>query len=163
MNITLKNVKYSEFMSQETNCFEAAIYIDGKRAGEVSNDGHGGANRYHPYALEATINDYAKTLPPVVYDWAGRSSNEEPLIIEQDADTITGNLIVEWLQARDLKKTLSKYVVYTKDDGKIYQTKFKDHKAALAHPDLMLRVGAKRVLNFMPFEQAMALYKGVSA
>lgn len=27
MNITLKNVKFSEFASQETNCFEAAVYI----------------------------------------------------------------------------------------------------------------------------------------
>ena len=39
MKITLKNVKYSEFASQETYCFEATIYLDGKKAGQVRNDG----------------------------------------------------------------------------------------------------------------------------
>ena len=36
MKIELKNVKYSDFASHETHCFEASVYIDGKRAGIVS-------------------------------------------------------------------------------------------------------------------------------
>lgn len=42
MQITLKNFKHAAFASQETYCFEATVYIDGKKAGIASNDGHGG-------------------------------------------------------------------------------------------------------------------------
>jgi hypothetical protein len=43
----LKNVKIAEFASQETWCFEATLYLDDKRIGTVTNDGHGGANYYN--------------------------------------------------------------------------------------------------------------------
>ena len=33
MKIELKALKYSDFASQETHCFHANIYIDGKKAG----------------------------------------------------------------------------------------------------------------------------------
>lgn len=42
MNIELKNIKYSQFASHETNCYQASIYVDGRKAGAVDNDGHGG-------------------------------------------------------------------------------------------------------------------------
>lgn len=39
---TLKNIKTCDFMSEETVCFEANLYCDGKLLARVSNDGHGG-------------------------------------------------------------------------------------------------------------------------
>ena len=42
MELTLKNVKLMESMSEETTCFSASIYIGGERAGEVRNRGTGG-------------------------------------------------------------------------------------------------------------------------
>jgi hypothetical protein len=42
MDLTLKNVKIVEAMSEETTCFAASIYIDGVRAGLVRNRGYGG-------------------------------------------------------------------------------------------------------------------------
>jgi hypothetical protein len=47
MNITLKNFKHAAFASQETYCFEATVYIDGKKAGHASNEGHGGCTFVH--------------------------------------------------------------------------------------------------------------------
>ena len=41
MKITLKNVKHYESMSEETDCFEASLYVDGKKVGRVSNRGTG--------------------------------------------------------------------------------------------------------------------------
>lgn len=64
MNIELRNVKFISSMSEETNCFTASVYIDGKREGEVGNDGRGGCHRYHPHTLESTLEAHAKTLPP---------------------------------------------------------------------------------------------------
>jgi len=43
---TLKNLKVCEWASEETTCFTATLYVDGKRVGNCSNDGHGGCNRY---------------------------------------------------------------------------------------------------------------------
>lgn len=48
MNVTIKNLKYSEFASEETDCFEATVYVDGKRLCIASNDGKGGATHFRP-------------------------------------------------------------------------------------------------------------------
>ena len=40
--IELKNLKTAEFASEETHCFEATVYLDGKRFCIASNQGHGG-------------------------------------------------------------------------------------------------------------------------
>lgn len=49
MKIEIRGIKYSGFASQETNCIEATVYIDGVRSGTVRNDGHGGCNYFHPH------------------------------------------------------------------------------------------------------------------
>ena len=63
MKIELRNIKYSDFASEETACYQATIYIDGKKVGEVSNSGKGGCDNIYPYEVENMINRYAKTLP----------------------------------------------------------------------------------------------------
>lgn len=40
--ITLKNVKIYEALSEETLCFTATVYENGKRIGTAKNEGHGG-------------------------------------------------------------------------------------------------------------------------
>ena len=50
MKLELKNVKHAAFASQETHCFEATLYVDGKRFATVSNEGHGGCNYEYPIA-----------------------------------------------------------------------------------------------------------------
>ena len=47
MDIKLKNLKIAKFMSEETTCFQATIYVDGKIAGTAQNDGHGGSTYCH--------------------------------------------------------------------------------------------------------------------
>lgn len=42
MKIELKNIKYSERMSEETSCFDAFLHINGKKVAYVKNDGRGG-------------------------------------------------------------------------------------------------------------------------
>ncbi len=44
--LSVKAVKLHEDMSQETTCFSATIYFDGKRLGKVMNEGCGGCHRY---------------------------------------------------------------------------------------------------------------------
>ena len=42
MEIKLKNLKVIKSMSEETLCFTATVYVDGKKAGTASNRGFGG-------------------------------------------------------------------------------------------------------------------------
>ena len=46
MKIELKNIKTNNALSQETICFSANLYLDGKKLGEVVNRGCGGSHEY---------------------------------------------------------------------------------------------------------------------
>jgi len=46
MRLTVKNYKHIERMSEETDCFTASLYLDGKRIGTAENAGHGGPDDY---------------------------------------------------------------------------------------------------------------------
>ena len=69
MKIELKKKKVCKWASEETICFQAELWIDGKNCGMVSNDGKGGAHRFdmskefRPTLAQAEA--YCKTLPPV--------------------------------------------------------------------------------------------------
>ena len=49
MNLEMKSIKHSNFASQETYCYQAVVYLDGKPFADVSNDGHGGCDYVHPH------------------------------------------------------------------------------------------------------------------
>lgn len=152
MQITLKNVKYSEFASQETYCFEATIYLDGKKAGQVRNDGQGGCNFYYPHSIEEAINAHAVTLPPVA---------SGGITLNHDADWLIMDLMAEWLITRDLKRALSKKVLFTNSGGAIMETKTmpKERLAfVLSKPEKYFETAVK-ILNLLPFAEALALYR----
>lgn len=50
MIIELKNLKTLASLSEETHCYTATIYVDGKPAFQASNRGHGGCDDYRPIA-----------------------------------------------------------------------------------------------------------------
>jgi len=166
MKIELKNVKHSEFASHETNCFEASVYIDGVRAGIVENDGQGGCNRYHPYELEIKINDYAKTLPPVVTSMKDPHDSSKTFTYDQDADAVIDDLLTAHLYSKDLKRALAKKILYVKDDGKIYETKSMPAivlKVNLNQTRLQDILKAKTILNKLPFPEALSIYRAGGA
>jgi hypothetical protein len=64
MNAELKKVKIARFMSEETTAFTAELWLDGKMAAFVKNDGQGGDN--HPAFIERGMAqpfyDYCATM-----------------------------------------------------------------------------------------------------
>ena len=48
MKLELKAIKHCEWQSEETNCYEGKVYVDGKPMIEVSNEGHGGCDNQYP-------------------------------------------------------------------------------------------------------------------
>jgi hypothetical protein len=47
MQLSLKSLKIHADMSEETTCFSATIYANGKKAGTVRNEGRGGSHNYY--------------------------------------------------------------------------------------------------------------------
>ena len=156
MKIELTKIKYAAFASEETSCFEAVVIIDGKPAGRVSNDGHGGADRYEPWSLQETINAYAKTLPPLPSPF---SDDSTPL--DMNADLLIGELLDAHLAIKDLKRALKAKVLFEKEDGRLYETKRlpKGTDIAALAKTYATKQGVKAVLNLLPEQEALAVYK----
>ena len=156
MKIELKNIKLSDFASQETRCFEATVYIDGKKAGTVSNEGHGGPHNYSPWEVAARISGYAETLPPWTYQYEGVTHS-----IPQNADMVLDDILTEALYARDLKRAMSRKILFRDNTGVLKETKpmTKERMAVvLKMPDLAKQLNAEEVLNLIPFNRALTIY-----
>jgi hypothetical protein len=143
MKIELKNLKINTRLSEETTCFSATVYINGKRAFEAGNRGHGGCNEYHGDISAAKA--YAATLPP----YEGR--------LPYDLDMLIDDLIAAAEYERALKRDLKRVAFIV--DGSYFTTKVP------ATPDMIAAV-VKRyptatILNTMPLADAVALCKGI--
>lgn len=85
MKVELRGIKHAAFASDETECFSATVFIDGKKAGTVDNEGRGGSNRYSTEGLQCRLNAIALTLPDIDLG-NGR-------FICCDADILVGDLL----------------------------------------------------------------------
>ena len=154
--IELKNLKHSDFASQETYCFEASVYIDGKKAGTVSNQGCGGCHSYHPNTLYQILAKEAAKLPH--HEWR---LNDEVLSVAPDADTIISELVTEALTAKDLKSGMRRRILFVGEDGSVFETQAMT-AAALAvqlnRTDLFEKLKTKTILNLLPFPEALSIY-----
>jgi hypothetical protein len=104
MKIELKRIEFSERMSEETNCFTADLYIDGKKIGEASNTGKGEANSYCPYEKEGRelirkAEKFCETMPPEKAEFNG-----EPFEFKMNLERYIDVLLNRHLAAMELKK-----------------------------------------------------------
>ena len=102
MKIELKRISFNERMSDETNCFVADLYINGKKVGYVQNEGRGGCTDYRGNTLEdqkiiREAEAYCKTLPNVRSE---ELNFEYPMTLEHYID----ELLETHLKAKDLAK-----------------------------------------------------------
>ena len=167
MKVELKNLKHSEFASRETNCFEATVYINGKRAFYARNDGHGGADLYAPLENQdrgeftSSLNDlinYCLTLPK----WGSEFGGEDNMDVTPEI--LIGNLVNDMLDAKKLKKSLKKKVLFINENG-IYQTGYRGSRKV--DQDLIDMVKDENpdsiILNCLAFSEALDLYRGEHA
>lgn len=104
MKIELKNIHFSEQLSEETNAFSANLYIDGIKAGTTSNRGHGGPTDYYPVnekgkQLIKEAEEYCKGLPPEKFEVEGKEYT-----LDSNLEQFIDNLLNKHLQEKDLQK-----------------------------------------------------------
>jgi len=163
MNIELKNIKHSEFASHETNCFEATIYIDGKKVGHAENSGQGGTTNISPNTLVLMLEEYAKTLPPLIYK-SHANDTIEITEIKQDAELLIDELLNTWLYARDLKRIMAKKIIFTRK-GQMLETEKLTPLAmqnCLTSPTFKESMRADEILNAIPFSKALEIYRSAA-
>jgi hypothetical protein len=104
MKIELKNVHFSERMSEETNAFTADLYINGKKVGEASNRGQGGPTDYfgitkEDKALIAEAEAYCQQLPEHRF-----TIGDEEHLYKNSLEDVIDDLLTKYLEAKDQKK-----------------------------------------------------------
>jgi hypothetical protein len=58
--VEIRNLRVNQRLSEETLCFSATVYVDGKKVGEAKNHGHGGnTDVLIPRELVEPLKEYA--------------------------------------------------------------------------------------------------------
>jgi hypothetical protein len=94
-----RGIKYAAFASDETSCYSATLYVDGRKFCEVSNDGNGGCDNHYPVKggiaprdLNDALWELAKRInPQAVRTWndlPGRDPKTGALVSEVPADHV---------------------------------------------------------------------------
>ena len=155
MKIELKSLKYSDFASQETHCFQANIYIDGKMRGWASNDGRGGMTNIQPNDLWAEIKQYTDKMPPTIYKYG-----DQEMTLEASPDGLIDEFVTLALHEKDLKRAMKTRILFTREN-QVFETKkltAAELAASLAHAQIKDKLNADQVLNLLPMGEALSLY-----
>ena len=162
--ITLKNIKYAAFSSEETHCYEATVYFENKRAGIVKNDGHGGADYEYPENRDVwkAMQQYIGTLPDVETDMRDPHDPDKMFTYGQSLENICHNLVNDFLTTRDLKRLLKRKFVWQRDDGGVYECKRRPEHTVEAMQDVIAKTEpTAKLLNAMPFDKALEIYRSI--
>ena len=164
MKIEVKNVEISKQASQETLCFGATVYIDGKNAGRVWNAGHGGCNEYSPWSLQQTLDRYAQTLDPVVTDLPDIHDATKLFTYQPDADHVIDELVAVWEVTREFKRLSKNHALFVKSGEKgVFRTrKLTADQIRVMHSDpakIAATLGAEKILNVLPQEEAIEIFR----
>lgn len=132
MKIELKKFYSNERFSEETNCFQSELYLNGKKVGYCSNDGRGGPTSYHGIEHHWSedikrMEEYCKTLPPIVYT---KEKDGMDFTINMTLEHYIDNLVQEQLDKKEKKKKekdMLKGLVYSKSRWGYYTIGWKGH------------------------------------
>jgi len=165
MKLELKNIKHTAWASEETHCYQASLYVDGKPVAIVSNDGHGGCDRDYDHpkfkgdyrATMKAVDAYFKSLPKT------DACDIFPEGMEQELEFWCADQVNNFLVSRELKKKLKSHVLFQfKHKDGIYQSKY---HPTVTDGDWVINKQAGstgRILNDMPFADALVIWKGTA-
>lgn len=167
--IELKKARELKSLSEETPAYTAQLWVDGKHFANVSNSGHGGPDMVEPVsgprndekfwdawkALDALV---AETFPVIdVSDMYGKPAGSETMT--QSLELLCHTLLGEAEMAATLKRALARQILFVKSSGGgLYTIAKKKGPEAQIVAALKSRDAGTRILNEMPFAEALQIY-----
>ena len=161
--LELKNIEYYKRGSEETPCYNATVYVNGKKAVEVSNDGHGGCDRQYTYPqfmdewqgenVLRTLNEYCvKTFGSTKYEWGE---------VEIDLEHWCQDRLYDHLEQKKLKTDMrSNFICVDKIKNELYAYNKKGHTNEFFQHHMKKNHPQDVCLNFLAFDKAWKLYDG---
>lgn len=114
--ITLKSLTTIKSMSQETLCFTAKMYFDGKAIAEVMNGGWGGETSVMPLAgMKGRVEEaesYAQSLPPLSLDTGAGERSTINMTLDMLVDDLAEQMEVFKTLRRTFNSLFLKRVMY---------------------------------------------------
>jgi len=158
--VTLKNIQHNERLSEETFCYSANVYFDGKRVGQVQNRGHGGCDEEHVDDADGwnAMVEYIDTLPI-----EEAKMGDVTFQIGPDVESVCTDIVANFLIAKDLKSLLRRRFVWQTADGEVRECKRPAGSTVEAMQEVMNEnsPGGAKLLNAMPFAEALAIYDAI--
>ncbi|BCH11972.1 hypothetical protein MesoLj131c_62300 [Mesorhizobium sp. 131-3-5] len=155
----LKAISYNSRLSEETSCYSAKLYMDGKHIADVGNRGHGGCDEQHPinrFDLDALNLEIKATYPKTVF---------HGMEFDQDLESICGDLLSRYLTLRDIRRPMGKAIVFLAKGDAIaegvrtmkYKVTMTPEMKAQAIANVNARYPGALILNDMTDDEIMAL------
>ena len=161
--IEMKNISYYKRGSEETPCYNATVYINGKKAVEVSNDGHGGSDRQHVWH-ENGFN--LREIDKWCVAKFGQSSWEyggQTYSTDIDLEHYCHDELYKHLDTKLLKRNMKKNIMFFRDENDIKSGQYTLAKIQNNIGGLMAYIKDKYpksfILNDMPFEKALETFR----
>ena len=161
MKLELKNIQVCKWASEETHCYQAVVYVNGKPAIEVSNEGHGGEDNQDP------IETSKKDIVGEVNTWC---ENNLPKWKASDGEMIPTSLaiwccdevnkhLVQKAHKSSFNRNIKKKIMYIEND-KLEGVYFKNTNVLTEkHFEFFKKkYPHRKPLNFMPKQKAFELY-----
>ena len=114
LTLELKSFKFYPRLSEETNCFDTNLYVDGKKVGYAKNSGTGGCTDYRieNKELSEKLEAWAKLFPLESVDVGGGEMFKMDSNLENLIDDMVCTLITDQEKAKfeaKLKKEQSMF------------------------------------------------------
>ena len=161
--IEMKNISYYKRGSEETPCYNATVYINGKKAVEVSNDGCGGSDRQHTYPeSEFNLREIDKwcvaKFGQSTWEYGGQTYSTD-----LDLEHYCHDELYKHLDTKLLKRNMKNNIMFFRDENDIKNGQYTLAKIQNNIGGLMAYIKDKYpkcfILNEMPLEKALETFR----
>jgi hypothetical protein len=152
--LELKNIKYFASGSEETPCYNANIFINGKKAIHVSNHGYGACDDHYPFKpfTYKDVKDLEKYLAKLEDD------DFEPI------DSWCHDRLYEYLDFKKLKRDFkTKFVCVDVEKNELYAYEKKGHSDLAFQKFMDKNHPNDTCLNFLELDLAFKFFNGATS
>ena len=154
--LELKNIKYFASMSEETPCYKADIFINGKKAINVSNHGHGACDDIYAYPSFGLTQNGLKEFEQYLAKL--QDDDFEPI------DSWCHDSLYEYLDQKKLNRDMkTKFICVDKVKNELYAYAKKGHSDLAFQNHMDKNHPSSTCLNFLPYDQAWKLFDGATS